>query len=205
MTLLLILSLIFIILAIVSAVRGSYGERFDVYFFTMVVLAAVAAILPIRHMLFEHRLAVAAEQLIGHEQVIVDCNSYFDSIFHLGAAGFVYRGSGVINLEVRTCDRLRDYLDNPSAAGPNERYSLHVLTHEAMHVAGVYDEILTDCKAFQRNHKTASLLGVAGNIAVWHAREIHRSRSPQHPYYSAECEPGGPMDDKLPGAVWKGP
>ena len=204
MLLLTLLSIGFIVLAIIGFVRPQYGERFqfDVYVGAMLIVAALLAIFPVRHLLFEMRLARVAEELIGHEHVIVDCQSTFDSIFHLGAAGFVYRDSGRINLEVRTCRWLRGYLDDPVGADPLELFSLHVLTHEAMHVAGIYNEKRADCSAFQRNHRTAILLGVPGNVAILNARDLHRTRAPSHPYYSPECEPGGGMDEKLPDAVW---
>lgn len=205
MFLLILLSLIFIGLAIFGVIRGQPGERFDAYFWVMLVLAGVALILPIRHQLFEYELELAVEKLLDKDKVKVSCNSYFDSLFHLGAAGFVYRGEDIINLEVRTCSAMRDYLDDPAGANGAALYALHVLTHEAMHVAGEYVEITADCQAFQRNHRTAMHLGVPGNVAVFNARTIHRTRSPRHPYYSAECEPGGALDEQLPDAIWSGP
>ena len=205
MFILILLSIVFVILAIVGAIRGRDGERFDAYFFFMLVVAGALLILPVRHMLFEYRLAEASNKLLGRGDVVVDCSSYFDSLFHLGAAGFVYRGSSVINLEVRTCSGMRDYLAKPTTTDRYILYNLHVLTHEAMHVAGEINEIRTECQAFQRNHRTAMALGVDEKVAAVNARILHRFRSPKHPYYSADCEPGGPLDEQLADAVWLAP
>ena len=203
MFLLLLIAILLVIAAFVSAIRSHPGERFDAYFFFLIGLACLASILPIREILLERKMAIATEKFLGHEQVIVDCNSYFDSMFYMGAAGFVYFGSGKINLEVRTCKAMRAYLNDPEKAGRNERFALHVLTHEAMHVAGTKNEIKTDCQAYQRNHRMAMLLGVPRNVAITHARQIHRERSPYTKgYYSPECEPGRSLDENLSDAVW---
>ena len=197
------LSLIFIYLTLQSLFGPNRtGERFDSYFFILLTLTIATASVPIRHMMFQSRLSAAAEELLGKESVHVDCNSYFDSLFHFNLAGFVYRGSSTMNLEVRSCKDLKSYLKNPSEASSRELFALHVLTHETMHVAGEFNEELADCQAFQRNHKMAELLDVPSNVAAKNAVDIHRTRSKRHPYYSPQCEPGMDMDEKLPNAVW---
>ena len=198
------LSVVFFCLGIHSAWRSEFGSRFDLYFFLMMGLCVACAFVPIRHEVFEQRLADVAEILLARSNVIVDCNSYLEAMFHLGPAGYVYQGSNVINLEIRTCRDLQGYLDNPQSASYRELWALHILTHEAMHIAGEFNEQLADCQAFQRNHKTAELLGVPKHIAERNAVELHHRR-PTHnkKYYSSECRPGGNMDEQLEGAVWR--
>lgn len=203
MTILIIVSIIFLGLAIKSLFGEQMGSRFDAYFFFMLALSLAAAYLPVRHTMFEYKLEDAAERLINYDRVYVHCQSNFDSLYNLSWAGFVYRGTEKIELEVRTCDDLKAYLDHPATASRRELYALHVLTHETMHVAKEFNEIKADCQAFQRNHRTAMILGVPGNIAIQNAIEIHQNRSPRHPYYSAECRPGGELDEKLEDAVWQ--
>lgn len=199
------LSLIFMYLTFHSLIGPNRtGKRFDSYFFTVLTLTIVTSSVPIRHVMFQNSLSDAVEELLGKESVYVDCNSYFDSIFHFNLAGFVYRGSSTINLEVRSCKNLKSYLKNPSEANSRELFALHVLTHEAMHVAGEFNEALADCQAFQRNHRMAELLGVPSYIAAKNAADAHRTRSKRHPYYSPQCEPGMAMDERLPNAVWVG-
>ena len=202
-TFLLILSAVFAFLGVRAALQNKFGRRFDGFFFLMMVLAGVCLIAPIRHVLFEQQLARAAGLLLDRSDVEVDCNSYLEGMFHLGPTGYVYRGSSRINLEIRTCRDLRGYLDHPEQASYRELWALHILSHEAMHVAGEFNEQLADCKAFQRNHVTAKLLGVAPQVAAQNAIEVHRNR-PTHDskYYSPHCRPGGSMDEHLPGAVW---
>lgn len=197
------LSVVFLCLGVHSAWKREFGSRFDLFFFLMIGLSVVCAIAPIRHEVFEQRLARVAENLLQRPNIEVDCNSYLEGMFHLGPAGYVYQGSNVINLEIRTCRDLRGYLENPQSASYRELWALHILTHEAMHIAGEFNEQLADCQAFQRNHVTAALLGVPEHIAERNAVELHQKR-PTHnkKYYSRECRPGGKMDERLAGAVW---
>ena len=201
--LLILLSLVFFGLAIKGVMGRQWGgSRFDAYFFILITLATLCAWFPIRHALFEERLAEASERLLSNDGISVNCLSKFGGIFYLRVAGFVYRGSDVINLKSSTCEQLQSYLDSPSSVDIYTLYSLHVLTHEAMHVSGEFNEPLADCKAFQRNHKMAEQLGVPSRTAEVNGRDLHRSRNSRHPYYSTECEPGGGMDEGLPDAVW---
>ena len=202
MLILLILSIIFLGLAIKSLFGENLGSRFDPYFFIMLAISGALAFLPIKHLLFERKLGNAAAELIGAEHVSVNCQSTFESLYSLGRAGFVRLSTMVIHMETRTCEDLKDYLKNPAKADARELFALHVLSHEAMHVKGELNEIKTDCMAFQRNHTLAKILGVPEGIANLNAISIHRYRSSRHPYYSRECEPGGPYDENLPGAVW---
>lgn len=200
---LVLLAIFFIVLAIRSAWQNEFGSRFDLYFWLMAILAVACLFAPIRHALFEHRLAEVAGQLLDRSDIEVDCNSYIEGMFHLGPAGYVYEGSKRINLEIRTCRDLRGYLDDPARASYRELWALHILTHEAMHVAGEFNEQLADCQAFQRNHVTAELLGVPAHVAAQNAIDVHRDRPSQNrKYYSSECRPGGSMDERLAGAVW---
>ena len=201
--LLAILSVVFCGLAIKGSTgpqRG--GSRFDAYFCLLITLSVLCAWFPVRHALFEERLADASERLLAHDDIVVNCLSKFDGIFYLNYAGYVYRGSDVINLKANVCELLQQYLESPTRADHAMLYSLHVLTHEAMHVADEFNEPLADCKAFQRNHKMAELLGVPRRIAAINGRDVHLSRSSRHPYYSTECEPGRGMDEGLSNAVW---
>lgn len=201
--LLTVLSIFFFGLAVKGALGRQWGRsRFDAYFFILIALATLCAWFPIRHALFEERLAEASERFLSNEGISVNCLSTFDGIFYLRLAGFVYRGSDVINLKSSTCEQLQAYLDSPALVDNYTLNSLHILTHEAMHVAGEFNESLADCMAFQRNHKMAEQLGVPSLTAAINSRDLHRSRSSRHPYYSTECEPGGRMDEGLSDAVW---
>ncbi|MGC6536099.1 MAG: hypothetical protein ACON44_01920 [Candidatus Puniceispirillaceae bacterium] len=203
MFLLVILSIGLVIYAFASTGKSRTSHGFDVYFFIRIFLAILCAIWPIRDFLHERKLGIAVEAFLGKEQVIVDCKPYFDFTLFTNIKGYVFMGSDKIYLEARTCSDLAAYIRDPEGAGFNERFALHVLTHEAMHVAGTSNEIKTDCQAYQRNHRMSVLLDVPRHIAITHARQIHRERSPYNEgYYSPECEPGKSLDENLPDAVW---
>ena len=113
--LLILLAMVFFGLAIKGAIGRQWGgSRFDAYFFVLTALATLCAWFPIRHALFEERLAEASERFLSNDGISVNCLSTFDGIFYLRVAGFVYRGSDVINLKSRTCEQLQAYLDSPA-------------------------------------------------------------------------------------------
>ena len=191
----------------ISPPKGHW--RFGRTFFLSLLSAGILAYFPIQQYMFEKKLEKATERFTKFYGVNVICQSRFGSFFHWNKLGFVVMGSAEINLRPDVCSGLASYLRDPATANKaaisdydNSVMPLHVLTHEAMHVMGVYDEVETDCKAFQRNHRMAELLGVETGLARQSAIVIHRFRSPRHPYYSPQCEPGTPMDDRLADAVW---
>lgn len=199
-------------MAVKGLLRPVGQKRVDAFFLAMLVLTGLFAVIPARQAHFEYRLARGVEALTGYDGVTVTCLSYFGGIFHYRAAGFMRWGTGDISLQPDICSDLRAYLDDPEEAVQNATrdrdplFALHVLTHEAMHVAGVKDEQKTDCSAHQRNHRMALLLDVPKLDAVRSAIFIHRTRSPYHKgYYSEHCEPGRGLDENLPDAVWHGP
>ena len=203
MFLLVILSVGLVIYAFASTGKSQTSHGFDVYFFIRIFLAIICAIWPIREVLLERKLGLVVEEFLGKEQVIVDCKPYFDFTFLGGIKGYVYFGSDTIYLEANTCKDLARYIRAPKSADLDARWALHILTHEAMHVAGTRNEIKTDCQAYQRNHRMSVLLDVPRHIAITHARQIHRERSPYNEgYYSPDCEPGKRLDENLPDAVW---
>ena len=192
-----------------KGVLKPFGEsRFDSYVAMMLIFASICAAIPLRHAMFEWKLAAAAEKLIARDNIAVTCLSRFGGLWHWNYAGYVYRGSQEINLQGYVCEDLRDYLWDPDKANAqaiNDTklvFALHVMTHETMHVDDIYDEIRADCRAFQLNHKMAELLGVETRLAAQSAIVVHRFRSKRHPYYSPQCEPGGALDENIPAAVW---
>ena len=179
------------------------GSRFDSFFFINLVLAAAFAYLPVKQQMLEAHMEKAVEKLLVMQDVEVYCQSFWDTFYNrLGVAGFVI-AAVTRSFSSRAPVMAWRVILIIRAAVDAELFSLHVLTHEAMHVGGEYNEIKTDCMAFQRNHVTARLLGVGEAAAVRSAIHLHQWRSPRHPYYSEECEPGSSLDEKLPGAVWQ--
>ncbi len=83
---------------------------------------------------------------------------------------------------------------------------MHVLTHEAMHMAGITDEARAECLAVQRDAKTARLLGASPQEAADLARRYWRTFYPRmrDEYVTPECRPGGQLDQASPDAPWLG-
>lgn len=206
-----VLSAFFAVMAVRGALNPLGEKRFDSFFWVMTVFAVGLAVLPIRQALFEAKLETAVEKLTHRYGVSVICHSRLGSFFHWNKLGYVKLADNAIHLRPDMCSELRRYIADPAEANKTaiRHYdtvlSLHVLTHEAMHVNQEYNEVKADCQAYQRNHKMAVHLGVKPKLAAQSAIVIHRFRRPHHPYYSTQCEPGSALDEKLIGAVWRGP
>ena len=73
---------------------------------------------------------------------------------------------------------------------------MHVLTHEAMHLAGVMGEAEADCLAAQLDALVAEALGADRRFARLLAREYWTYCYPTQStaYRSRECHDGGALD-----------
>ncbi|MCU1594637.1 MAG: hypothetical protein JWO12_2029 [Frankiales bacterium] len=162
-----------------------------------------------RH-LEESRLSRAASALVGH-RVGVHCQTTAGALVDVGnELGYVpYDSDGVplprTTLKRDPCKELRRYLkggrDHPSR---DEVVAVHVLTHESMHMRGDTSEASAECKAVQRDRTTATLLGATPKQAYLLAVTYWLTVYPDMPtdYVSAECRPGGALDQHLTSAPW---
>jgi hypothetical protein len=82
--------------------------------------------------------------------------------------------------------------------------AVHVLAHEAMHMAGLVQEHAAECAAVQRDARAARLLGASPDDARALAVAYWRTVYPAMPdgYRSTACRPGGTLDEHLPDAPW---
>jgi branched-subunit amino acid ABC-type transport system permease component len=176
----------------------------------LLAVAGTAGAVVIRHERLEARLSEAASALIG-TSAKVECQTVGASMVDAGGdLGFVRWGPDGVP-ERRTlikrdvCSDLRAYLSEPDGSIPMEQViAVHVLTHEAMHMAGERSEALTECRAVQRNAAMARLLGAsAGSAAALSARywsEVYPRQT--DPYRTRDCAPGGPLDEGGSDAPW---
>jgi hypothetical protein len=176
------------------------------------MLAVTAAVPVVRTARFEHRLSAVASQLVGFP-VTVDCQSRGQEMIDLGhELGWVaYDGSGRPQphalIKRRPCSALRAYVgsdkDSPSR---DQVVAVHVLGHEARHMAGQTVEAEAECAAVQRDALTARLLGATPEQAGALARAYWLEVYPQMPdtYRTADCAPGMRLDERLPDAPWAG-
>lgn len=173
------------------------------YIAVLAVLAILSGYPIIDHWRFERLLSAKATELADNKRAKVKCATVFQSVYDkFGLAGTGNPYTGEIVLQYPTCNDLRDYLDSPETANTKQITSLHVFTHEAMHVRGEMNEQKTDCQAIQRNIRAARMLGVRAHIAEQTAKDYYEGAYRFHPYFSKECAPGKKLDEQLSGSIW---
>ncbi len=158
----------------------------------------------------ERALERAASALTGFD-VRVECQTLGGAFLDAGSElGFVrYGADGVPErrtlIKYEPCADLRRYLRSDHAAPSlDEVIAVHVLAHEAMHMAGLTSEAKAECAAVQRDATTARMLGADPFEAAALAETYWRSVYPRMPeaYTTADCRRGGALDEGLPDAPW---
>jgi hypothetical protein len=115
-------------------------------------------------------------------------------------------GPAVLSYE--TCQRLRAYWQSTASekADPpfDQVVAVHVLTHEAVHLAGEQVEARTECRALQRDSLVASSLGASPAAARTLAERYARLAYPRvtSSYRAPECREDGPWDETPGDGVW---
>ena len=183
------------------------------YVLLLVALSAAFAWPVLRRWRLESFLASRASVLADGRPASVHCNTMFDTMLDPSSlyAGHADPDTGEIVLQSRSCDALRDYIDDPAQAGLREiGLGLNVFTHESMHVRGELNEAATECQSVQFNYRSAKLLGVPDALAKRHAAFYYTDGYALRAnnggfgseYYSLECKPGGALDLHLPDSSW---
>lgn len=164
----------------------------------------------VRQHRLEARLDRVASTLVG-APATVHCQTAGQELVDVGAElGYVkYDADGVPEhatlIKRGACKHLAAYArgdhDEPSR---DEVVAVHVLSHEARHMAGTTDEAAAECQAVQRDAWTAQLLGASAEEGLALARRYWREVYPNMPsdYVAASCRPGGSMDEHLPAPPW---
>jgi hypothetical protein len=177
---------------------------------TLVLVGAGLLVPVVRHHRLEQRLAVAASELVG-APVRVHCQTAGQEFVDAGAElGWVaYGPDGVPEhatlIKRAQCGDLSAYLGSDKTAPTLDQViAVHILSHEARHMAGETSEGVAECGAVQRDAQTAELLGADPDQALRLARTYWRDVYPHlsDDYLSPDCRPGGPLDEGLPGAPW---
>ena len=176
----------------------------------LALLAAGAATPGVLDARRERRLARVATVLVGAE-VSVRCQDFGGAFVDAGVElGYVrYRPDGTPErstlIKRDQCRDLAAYLRSdkrdPSHA---QVLAVHVLSHEAMHMAGIVDEARAECAAVQRDALTARLLGASAADARALAGRYWRTVYPAMPdgYRTEACGPGRSLDEGGPDAPW---
>jgi hypothetical protein len=178
-----------------------------------VTLAIVLALLvptlwtEIRWLQVQAAATTAVQELTGNRAARVQCQR--------ALATFLWAGADLGRVEwdqpdrawltLETCQHLGSWLrSDHSAPTLDEAIAVHVLTHEAMHVAGDRNEASTECRALQSDAQTVVLLGGSTEqgsaLAQRIATEVYPTMSDE--YRSSECRPGGALDLTPGDARW---
>lgn len=176
----------------------------------LAALALVAAVPGAVRAAQERRLGTAASALAG-ARVEVRCQTLGGAFVDAGPElGYVrWRADGSPEpwtlLKRDQCRHLAAYLRSDKRRPSRDQVvAVHVLTHEAMHLAGRLGEADAECAAVQRDARTARLLGAPAADAARLAATYWHELYPAMPdgYRSPECRPGGTLDEGLPDAPW---
>ena len=179
----------------------------------LAALAVAAATPGVLGGLRERRLARVASAVVG-AKVGLHCQSFGEAFVDTGIElGYVRWGpDGVPErstlIKRDQCRDLAAYQrsgkHDPSRA---QVVAVHVLTHEAMHMAGIVDEARAECAAVQRDARTARLLGASVADARVLAGRYWRTLYPLMPdgYRTEDCGPGGSLDEGGADAPWAAP
>ncbi len=177
-----------------------------IYRLILISLGLLCLWFPFEQWRFNQFLTEKATLLGEGEAINIHCDSAIDAIFEdgVGRAGTAYIEARQIIFHYSWCENLKNYLNDPGGRlSRREKFSLHVFTHEVMHIRGERDEQKTDCQAVQRDYQAALLLGVPESLAQDIAVDFYRNQYPKHPYYSSLCYPGGPLDEGLSDSTWQ--
>ncbi|GAA6136871.1 hypothetical protein NBRC116583_06180 [Arenicella sp. 4NH20-0111] len=204
------LTAFFVFLFIYDLVKSDkpfkHYDSFDIgYLIVIACLALVCARTPFKFWQLENSLSMHASTFSQREGVTVSCTSVFDSIFDpfdISRAGTAYVETGEIIFHHGWCKNFMDYIDDPSEPSDRALFSMHVFTHEVMHIRGELNERKTDCQAIQRNHLLGRQLGVDDDIARRNAVDYYKRLYKKHPYFSKECAPGKALDENLMDSIW---
>ena len=177
---------------------------------SLAVLCLVTGTVAVRNHLREARLSRVASALAG-QSVKVDCQSWFGSFFDSNTeAGYVRWEAGgpperSTTLKADVCRSLSRYMRSAGNPSMDEVFAVHIVSHEAMHMAGQKDEALAECAAVQRDARAARMLGASPTQAAALAARYWGEGYPLLPaaYRSADCRPGGSLDEGLAAGPWE--
>lgn len=180
---------------------------------TPAILAVIFALFTMNEMRwarFEGRLAYAASPILGERDSGFTCErvmrNFFSSHARPGHVEFDANGAPAQDafLSMKTCARIKSWLRDPGAADQDESHAVHIVAHEAAHLVGVTVEAQAECLAIQAGEEVRTRLGADPQQARSQAAEYYHSYYPRLPgeYRSADCAPGGALDNSPEDGVW---
>ena len=176
---------------------------------SLAALCLASGTVAVRQHLREAKLSEVASAVAGRP-VKVNCQGYLGSFFDANVeAGYVHsrpdgRPESSTTLKADVCRSLSRYLRSAGDPSMDEVFAVHIVTHEAMHMAGLMDEAMAECAAVQRDAQVARLLGASPAQALSLAERYWIEGYPNLPdaYRTADCGPGGRLDERLADGPW---
>jgi hypothetical protein len=128
----------------------------------------------------------------------------------LGRVSYAEDGTadGPAMITYETCQHLSDYwrsgATEKDAPSLEQVVAVHVLTHEARHLAGDRSEAETECRAMQSDADVARHLGATAEQARALAATYATTVYPRMPsdYRTPDCRAEGPLDRTPDDGVW---
>jgi hypothetical protein len=159
---------------------------------------------------FEHQLARAVRPVLAGRDAGFGCERVLHGFFSSkGRPGHVWfdasgRPEREAFLSSSTCSGVKDYLRDPAAAGLEQVTAVHIVTHEAEHLAGVRAEDVAECRAIQADAAVLVALGASAQEARAQARSYLAGVYPRlsGEYVSADCVDGGRLDQSPGDGRW---
>jgi hypothetical protein len=177
-----------------------------------------------RHSL-QGKLEPIASEIAGR-QVGVRCPGWWGRLLSPGDtnAGVVAidengRMAGHTDLRAATCDELAAVIgggrerqlacvSRSTSCGDDAQqtaWAINTLAHEAVHLRGIPDEAVTECRAVQNLALAARRLGAtpeqAHGLALLHL-ETSPQKKPSQYQLPGGCENGGPLDERPADPAW---
>lgn len=183
------------------AARRPSGDRTwsVVALVTVLLLAGTGGWFEWRHQWVQAVTGTALRELTGREDAEVSCQRLSGDLLDVRASsGYVsWDQDGTVQLRRTVCHDLAGWLMGSRAHPTSEQITaLHVLTHEAMHVAGERNESAAECYAIQHDAEMAELLGASDELGQGMARAYYQGIYPsmRGDYRSADCSADGALD-----------
>jgi hypothetical protein len=153
----------------------------------------------VRHQWTQARATAVTRELTGNPDATSVCQRYAPDLLDLSQnAGHVMSDTpNVAHLRRTTCNDFFSWLTSDMVDPTREQIvAVHVVVHEAMHVAGEFSEGIAECWAMQRDAEAAEFLGAgpedAQVLAEAYYTEIYPTMSPE--YRSVDCSPDEELD-----------
>ena len=153
----------------------------------------------VRHQRVQATATEVTRELTGNPDAVAVCQRLTPDLLDLSQnAGHVaWDQPEVSHLRRSTCNAFFSWLVGDKADPSFDQVeAVHVVVHEAMHVAGQYDEGVAECWAMQSDAEAAELLGADPEDARALADAYYREHFPfMHPAYRhGGCTDGGGLD-----------